>query len=835
MRLALSDLKVAFRGLYRSPLFALVVVASLALGIGANTAIFTLIDQLMLRLLPVRDPQQLVMVWTTGPVLGINRGLRASSYPMHQAFQKNAPAFSDVFCRYLTPLSVSIDGRTERVNAELVSGNYFQVLGVAPALGRLFTSDQDDRQYKGHPVVVLSYQYWRNRFAGDPAAVGKKILVNGYPMDIVGVSAANFPGLDPSLSPQIRIPIQMKPLMTPGWDDMGNRRSQWVEIFARVKHGYTLQSARASSQTLLAQILQDELTDPALNNISPVQRQRFLNRKIEMEVASSGYSDLRQSYSSALVVLMCMVGAVLLIACFNVANLLIARGMARQKDTAVRLALGASRWQLLRSLLVESLMLSLAGGLVGLGFSIVATRVLLNLLPSDGTPLFLHAAPDARILAFNVGLSLLTGLLFGLAPAWQGLQLNHWNTLRDAGGAVAGGSGSATLRKSLVVAQVTFSFLLVVAAALFAKTLTNLRHTNPSFSDSNHLITFQLDPGLNGYSTPRLKAFYQQVLEGMHGLPGVQSSGFAMIPLLSGDQWNSAMSATGYQGKDGEDLQVYVNGVSPGFCSTMGLTLLEGRDFDARDRGKKITVAIVNKKFAQYFFGNASPIGRFIGFGRGSSVKFDIEIIGLVQDSLYDGPREGVHRQVLVPFSQIDLPSSAAFYVRTSDTSDAFFKEVRGKVSELDPAIPIYAVKTLDGQLDETLSTERLIALLSASFGLFAAVLAATGLYAVLSFVVARRTREIGLRIAVGAQRGQILWMIMKEVFLLLGIGLAAGVPSAYFLSRYVSSQLFGVRPTDIGSAVFAVLALSLAAVGAGFAPALRASTMSPTIALRYE
>lgn len=836
MKLTLSDLKVAFRGLSRNPLFSIVVICALSVGIGANTAIFTLIDQLILRLLPVKDPQQLVMIWPTGSPMGVNRGLRGVSYPMYQDFQRNATAFSSVFCRYFTPLSVSIDGHTERVDAELVSGNYFRALGVVPALGRVFTSEQDDKQYKGHPVIVLSHQYWTSRFAGDQGIVGKKILVNGYPMEIVGVSAAGFAGFDPSRSPQIRVPIQMKPLMTPGWDDLGNRRSQWIQMFGRLKPGYTLESAQAPLQTLLTQVLQDEVQQPELKDLSPAERQRFLDRKIKMEVASTGYSEFRQSYSSALIVLMCMVGAVLLVACFNVANLLMARGLVRRKDVAVRLALGASRAQIIRPLLLESLLLSFTGGLLGLLLSFVITRVLLSFVPTEGAPLLLHAAPDGRILAFNLALSLLTGVLFGVAPAWQALRLNHWNALRDTAGTVTGEGGSALMRKGLVVAQVAVSFFLVVAAGLFSKSLANLRDTRAGFTEIEKLVTFQVDPALNSYDIPHVKTFYQEVLGKIRTLPQVKAAGFAMIPLLSGDYWGSAITAAGYQVKEGEDLQTFVNAVSPGFISAMGLPLLEGRDFDERDQGQKLTVAIVNRTFARHFFGDASPIGRRIGFGRGaSSMKYEIEIIGMVDDSLTEGPRESVHRQIFVPFSQIQLPAAVAFYVRASGNPSSMFAEIRTKVAELDSGIPVFAMKTLDRQLTETLNTERLIAALSAAFGLLATLLAAAGLYAVMAFVVARRTKEIGLRIAMGAQRGTILRMMMKETLVLLAIGLAVGVPATYFLSRFVSSQLFGVTPADMGSAMLALAVLSLAAVCAGLVPAIRASTIDPMIALKYE
>ncbi len=835
MRLILLDIRLGLRNLRRSPLFALAAISSLALGIGANTAVFTLIDQLILRLLPVKDPQQLVMIWTTGPHMGNNRGSRASSYPMYQDFQQKAAAFSDVLCQFSTPLSISFNNQTERVNAELVSGNYFQALGVHPALGRVFSSAEDDRQYKGHPVVVLSHQYWVSRFAADPGVIGKKILVNNYPMVIVGVSAAGFAGLDPSTSPQIRVPIQMKPLMTPGWDGMGERRSQWIHTFARMKPGFTLQSAQASLQPLLDQILKYEITQPEMKDASQYMRKQFLARKIRMEEAANGYSNLRQSYSTALIVLMCMVGLVLLIACFNVANLLIARALSRQKEIAVRLALGASRRQLLRQLLIESLLLSLSGGAAGLLLSGLMIRALLGFLPTGDSPLLLSADLDMRVLTFSAALAVLTGLLFGVAPAFQALQLDIWSTLKDVVGAITGDASSAKLRKGLVVAQVALSFLLLAGAGLFVRTLSNLREMNPGFRNIDNLVTFQLDPALSGYSTPRLKTLYQDLLQDVRGLPGVTSAGFAAVPLLSGSEWDSTMSVAGYHSKDGEDMQAFMNAVSPGYWTTMGEPLLEGRDFDARDQGEKFRVAIVNQKFARHFFGQQSPIGRYIGFGDGPQSKQDIQIIGMVADSLYEGPRDGVHRQVFVPFSQSEFPMSAVFYIRTSAGSTAMFNAIRRQVAQRDPDLPIYAMKTLDHQLDETLSTERMIAALSGAFGFLATLLAAIGLYGVMAFVVARRTKEIGLRMALGASQPAILWMVIRETLLLLILGLAIGVPASVLLSRYVSSQLFGVTPTDIGAAAFALVALFLVALTAGFLPARRASTIDPMGALKYE
>jgi predicted permease len=830
-----SSIRYALRVFGRNPLFTTIAVLSLALGIGANTAVFTLLDQLVLRLLPVKEPGRLVMIWPTGPHLGNNNGSRAASYPMYEDFQREAEAFESVFCRFYTSLAITVEGATERVNAELVSGNYFDALRVGPAAGRVFSPKLDDVVYKGHPAAVLSHTYWVNRFGGDPNVVGKKVLVNNYPMVIVGVSAAGFLGLDPSSSPHIRIPIQMKPLMTPGWDDLGNRRSQWIHLFARLKPGYTVESARASLQPVFHRILQQEASEPALSKISAYSRDLFFKRTVNVETAANGYSGLREQYSTALIVLMCMAGLILLIACSNVANLLIARAVARQKEVAVRLAVGASRGTLIRHLLVESVLLSLAGAVLGLILSVLATRGLLSMLPNDGAALMLRAEPDLRILLFSIAVALATGLLFGLAPALQATKLDLWTTLKDVVGAVTAGGGSAKLRKSLVTAQVALSFLLLAGAGLFARTLANLKDTHTGFDSIDNLITFQVDPAKNGYTTPRIRSLYMDLLREIRSTPGVKSAGYARVALLHGNEWDSTMSVEGHQAKDGEDMQAFMNAVSPGYWEAMGIPLLQGRDFDARDEGERASVAIVNRKFAEHFFGDKSPIGRRIGFGGGPDSKLDIHIVGMVENTLYEGPREGVRRQVFIPHLQMGFPASVSFYVRASTESAAISPRLRSIVAELDNALPIYEMKTLETQLDETLSTERLIASLSVAFGALATVLAALGLYGVMAFVVARRTKEIGLRMALGAQQSSVLWLVLREVLILLGAGLIVGIPGAYLLSRYVSSQLFGVAPTDIWTCIAAIAVLATVAALSGFVPARRASAIDPITALRYE
>ena len=831
MTLPTNDLKLAVRGLFRSPLFSIVAILSLALGIGANTAIFTLIDQILLRKLPVKNPDELVMLYQQGPHSGSNMGSRMHSYPIYQEYQKRAEPLGEVIARRLADASVAIDNQTERIDIEMVSGNYFSMLGVAPAAGRVFSSQEDDQIYQGHPVVVISYDYWNRRFNRDVGAIGKKILVNNFPMTIVGVSAAGFAGIDPARSPQMRVPILMKPVIVPewGWVHMDDERTRWVQVFARLKPGYTIQSAQGPLQGLFTQIRQHELTLPGAKYFSAFNREQFLKGQLKLEKADVGYSPLRNDFSTALIVLMAMVGLVLLIACANVANLLIARGFMRQREIAVRLSLGATRGQLVRQLLTESVLLSLIGGALGVGLSVVLTRGLIAFIPQQ-QPLLIQPTPDLRILSFTFVLTLVTGIVFGLLPALKASNPDQWATLKDTVGGIAGTGGSLFVRKGLVAAQVALSFLLLFGAGLFVRSLQNLQTTDTGVQMDN-LVTFRLSPALSGYDNPRTVNLYNELLDRLRSTPGIKSAGHAGVSILSGDEWDSTTSVEGHDAKDGEDMQAFMNALSPGYFDTMGIKLLDGRDFRSSDIVEDPKIAIVNRKFAEHFFPGKSAIGRRIGRGLGPEVKLDVEIVGVVEDSLYEGPREGVRRQVFWP----GYGGSTTFYVRTTEASASAFNVIRSEVKRLDAGMPVYDVKTVQGQLDETLLTDRLIALLSAGFGFLATLLASIGLYGVMAFIVARRRKEIGLRLALGAEPSGVLWIVMREVLILLTIGLAIGVPAAIGLGRYVSSQLYGIQPNDPWMAIGTVLLLAVVSALAGLIPATRASRIDPILALRYE
>lgn len=836
-----QDVRYALRTLRKNPTFAITVILTLAFGIGANTAIFTLLDQVLLRKLPVYAPQELVMLYQQGAHNGSNMGPRMHSYPIYQDYQQKATPLSQVIARRLVAVSFAVDNHTERVDAEMVSGNYFSMLGVGATVGRVFNSKEDDQVYGGHPTAVLSYDYWVSRFARDPNVVGRKVLVNSYPMTIVGVSAAGFTGLDPSQSPQIRVPILMKEKVQPEWSWLhsDDRRSRWVQVFARLKTGETVESAKPKLQALFTQIRQYETTLPAARDWSAYNREQFLKGTLHVEKADIGYSELRNQFNTALIVLMCMVGLVLLIACANVANLLIARGFMRQREIAVRLSLGASRFRLVRQLMVESLLLSAIGGIIGVFVAVGLTRGLLALIPSEGNPLQIQATPDLRILGFTFVLTLITGIVFGLLPALRASREHPWTALKEAVGAIAGTGGSLFLRKGLVTAQVALSFLLLFGAGLFVRSLQNLRSTDPGVSFDN-LVTFQLSPALSGYTEERGSQFYRELLQNLRATPGVKSAGQAAVSILSGDEWDSTMSVEGHKAGDGEDMQAFMNALSPDYFKTMQISLLEGRDFRESDQKNQFDekdpsahrVAIVNQKFARHFFKDSSPIGKHVGWGDGPKTKLNIEIIGMVSDALYEGPREGVRRQVFIPSWG---SGSSAIYVRTNTSSDQAYALIRNEVRRLDPAIPVYSLKTLERQLDETLLRDRLVALLSASFGLLATLLASIGLYGVMAFVVARRRKELGIRLALGAQPSQVTWIVMREVLVLLGIGLAVGVPAALLLGRYVASQLYGIKPGDPKIAITTGVLLALVSIVAGLIPARRASRIDPITALRYE
>jgi putative ABC transport system permease protein len=860
------DLQYACRGLVRSPLFTSVALLSIALGIGANTAIFTLVDEVLLRRLPVKQPEQLVLFNGARNHYGSNSGGNMLSFPMYEDFRDDfvdrgpapalpriglavtnsarpTPIFSGLFARRAIAMNVGVEGQTERVPGELVSGTYFQVLGVGAAMGRVITPD-DDRERGGSPVAVLSYDYWRTRFGADPRIVGQPITINSQTLTIIGVSQAGFDGVDIGYVPSVRVPVLMKAQMTPNWDDVDNRRSRWVNVFGRLKPGVTIEQAKATLQPYFHGILEQEILQPPFSKTSAYTREQFLKGQVDLLPAAQGRSPIRQQLSQPLWLLLGIVGGVLLIACANVASLLIARATSRQKEIAVRLALGASRGRIVGQLLVESVVLAGLGGLLGLVIASWTTRFLLGFLPTSDTPHVITGSIDWRVLVFNFALSLVTGLVFGLVPALRSTKPNLAPTLKDQVGAVVGGTGGVRLRKGLVVAQVTVSVLLLVSAGLFIRSLRNLRLLDLGLKTDN-LIAFNVAPTLSGYTPLRAKQFDKQLLDRVSALPGVTGMAFAQVGLLEGNEWDSSMSVEGYEAKPGENMNPFCNAVSPGYFKTMGIPLVTGRDFDDRDVRYEVAdpkaelpmykVAIVNESYAKHYFGDRNPVGRHIGFGMNPGTKTPIEIIGIVKDAKYTGVRDEIPRQVFFAYMENDFAGGAVMYVRTTSQPDSAFGSIRQVARQLDANIPIYNLRTLDHQIDQSLLNDRLIATLSTAFGVLATLLAVIGLYGVMAYTVARRTREIGVRMALGAVQADVVWLVMREVLTLVGTGLALGLVAAWGLSRVVSSQLYGVAATDPLTIASAAGVLAAVALLAGYVPARRATRINPVLALRYE
>ncbi len=845
-----GDLRYAFRSLRKAPIFTAVAVFSLALGIGANTAIFSLLDQILLRLLPVKDPRELVALAMRGRHYGSNWGGNALSYPMYRDFQDRNKVFSGMFCRRSQPVSLTFEGHTELAQLEMVSGTYFTVLGVGAALGRTFTP-ADDVTPSGHPVVVLSYGFWKTRFAGSPQVVGKKLIVNGNNMTIVGVSQQGFDGVELGNTTKLFVPVMMQPDIMPQQKEfLKDRRTRWVNVFGRLKPGVTDKEAKAQLQPVMHAMLEQEVQEPAFSRASNDTRVAFLKNAIDVIPGSQGRSNLREQLSTPLWVLMAITGTVLLIACANLANLLLARATGRYKEMAIRLAMGASRGRIISQLLTESLLLAGLGGVAGVIFAQWADQLLMAAyLRGDAEGLEVSTAPDLRILLFAIVVTMFTGLLFGLAPALQATKPDIAPTLKDQAGAVVSG-GNAILRKGLVAAQVTLSLLLLIGAGLFVKSLSNLQSLGPGFPAAR-LIGFKIDPLLNGYTPERARLFYKALQESLASLPGVQSAGLASVRILEGDEWDNSATVEGYtRARLNDNPEPYMNEISPNYFATMGVPIVEGRDFTNQDTQQILhrpatpprnedqwvpQYIMVNQKFANKYFPGRSAIGKHVGFGLDPGTKVDMEIIGVVKDIKYTSLRDEIPEQAFVPYLASKGASGMTVYLRTAMDPAQIYAAVRAKVREMDAALPIYAMRTTEEQISYSLTTERLIASLSAVFGFLATLLATIGLYGVMAYAVARRTREIGIRMALGAAQGNVVWMVMKEVLVLVAIGVGVGLPAALALTRLVRSQLFGIAPNDPSTLAIAAAGLAFIACAAGYIPARRASRVDPILALRYE
>ena len=835
-----DDMRLAVRSWRKSPGFFAIALLSIALGIGATTAIFSLVDHVLLRVLPVDRPGELVQVTFSGSRYGSNWGDGSElAYPMYQELRDRNEVFSGICGRFAFAFHIGHSGRTERVPGEIVSGSYFEVLGVGAALGRVLTPD-DDRLPGGHPVAVLSHAFWVTGFGADPGVLNSTMTINGNAYTVIGVAERGFEGVELGRKTHVFAPMMMKGQLTPGWNALDDRLYRWVRVVARLRPGVTREQARASLQPYFRTLLELDLGARGFATASTRNRERYAENQLQILDASQGRSGFRRTMTTPLWVLMATAVGVLLIACANIANLLIARGAARQRDVAVRLALGATRTRIVRQLLVESLMLAGAGGAAGLVVAYLGAPVVLGFFIDPDVPAPISTTPDWRIVAFTFGVSTITGLVFGVAPAVQSTRPNLAPTLKAQAGSVAG--GHARFRKGLVAIQIALSFLLVTGAALFIRTLDNLLAVDIGF-DSSRLLSFGVDPALNGYDANRTRQFVNAMLDRLRAMPGAEGVGLATVRLLEGNQWNGTFTIEGYQPKPDENLAVWNNAVSPGYFQAMGIPVLAGREFNERDThtapvpdgASEFRVAIANETFVKQYFGTSNPIGRRVGFRSDPNTPTPIEIVGVVRDSKYTDVRDEVQKQLFFPYLELSRPGGFTVYLRTRRPAGEMFAAARRTVQQLDPSMPVHGTRSLERQVAQSLRRERLVATMTLTFGSLATLLAVVGLYGVMSYTVARRTREIGVRVAFGARARDIVWLVIREVLQISAIGIAIGVPIAWWLGRYVSAQLYGVRSTDPAAFVLAVLSLTIVATAAGLVPSVRAARLNPTAALRQE
>ena len=828
-----QDLRYALRQLRKSPVFATVAVITLALGIGANTAIFTLLDQALLRALPVTHPEQLVRLRYSGLHAGNVNFYGGDeydyfSYPTYRELRDKNSVFSGVLANDEAQVGVRWNNQPELANAELVSGNYFDVLGVRPAVGRLILPS-DDLLPNGSPVVVLSFSYWTSRFNADPAIVGKSLLVSGQPITIVGVVQPGFRSVISGYAPQVFFPLTTTPLVNPEMRDFNDIRSQMLTLVGRLKPGVSRQAAEAGINPLWRAIRAEQLSQ--LEDSAQLARRGFLqNTKLLLLDNSRGFSPLRDQIRVPLLIVMAMVGLVLLMACVNVSSLLLVRAAGRVREMAVRYSLGAGRWQIVRQLLTEGLLLGALGGLLALAVAPSVSSVLAHRLAGDPTselPFSTH--PDYRILLFNFALAMIAGLLFSLAPALRFLRPDLVGALKQQTGTTSG--GPLRFRRLSVAVQIGLSLLLLIGAGLFVQTLRNLKDVDVGFA-IDHLLSFGIDPQLAGYKSEQVAALDQRILHSLASLPGVRSVAATTDPELMNMESRTGVSLPG---SSGDPIIVEAPWITPGYFSTVGIPLLAGRDFSDQDVLGKPPVVIVNASFARRHFGSPqNAVGKRLDHGNFKG-KVQYEIVGVVGDTRHVDMRTAVKETLYRAEYQSSSPGFLMFYVRTWQSPDATMADIRAAMQQVDSKLVVDSLRTMEEQVDQSLSNERLIALLAVSFGVLATLMAAIGLYGVLAYATAQRTQEIGIRMALGARRQTVIRLVLSDVMWLAGVSIVVTLPIAFVLSRALRSQLYNVSSSDplvISSGVGMVaLVVALSAL----LPARRAASIEPMQALRME
>jgi predicted permease len=751
---------------------------------------------------------------------------------MFREMQAQQTAFTGLAGSYMVVASAAYNNTAANGRGLLVSGNYFQVLGVGPAMGRLF-DENDDRVDGGHPLVVLSHAYWTSRFGADPGLLNRTMIVNGRALTVVGVAQKGFSGEMPGIPPDLFIPISMKKEMTPDWDALKDRKDYWVTLFGRLKPGSTLEQAQTAINITYQPQLQQDIA--LLSKVSEGELKKYQAKKIVLKPGDYGRGSLRDNSRKPLQLLLAMTFLVLLIACANVANLQLTRALARTRETAVRLALGASRRQLVGQLLMESCMVALSGAVLGLAVAYWTQLAILGALPPRTLGAgALTAVLDLRMLAFALALAAGTSLIFGLYPSLQASKAQLTVALRDQSGQTTATRSTGAFRKGLVILQTAISLLLLISAGLFGKTLLNLTKVDLGIR-VDHLLTFGLTPKLSGYSEERTAQLYHDLRERLAALPGVTSATGARVAAIGGGSSSGNMTVEGFTPKGEGDDNSRFNEVGPDYFRTMGIPLIAGREFTEADRAGAPKVAVVNEAFVRHFIANRPPIGTQVMRGSDTKIKYDTVIVGVVKDAVYSNLREPAVPVYYSAAAQARQQRNMNVYVRTAADPLQMASAVRGAVASIDPNLPLVNLRTMQAQIDANMANERLLSMLTGAFAGLATLLAAVGLYGVLAFNVARRTREIGIRMALGAGVAQVRRLVVGEVLLIIGMGTAIGLTAAWFAGTLVQSVLFGTQPADPWVFASAAGVLGLIALAAAYVPVRRATGVDPMIALRYE
>jgi predicted permease len=830
------NIKFAFRTLFKSPFVTAIAVLSLAFGIGANTAIFSLFNQILLKPLPVTAPDELVNLGAPGPKPGSQSCNQAGncdvvfSYPMFQDLQKETRVFAGLAAHRLFGANLSYDGQTQNGEGMLVSGSYFPTLGLAPALGRLL-GPGDDSTIGEAPVAVLGHDYWVTRFGASPSVLNRVIKVNGQALTIVGVAPAGFNGTTLGGIPRVYVPITLRGLLENNFSDFDNRRSYWAYVFGRLAPGMTVDQANTALQGPYRAILND-VEAPLQQGMSDATMERFKARPLTVESGLRGQSSVHEDAGTPLNILFGVTGIVLLIACGNIANLLLARSAARSGEMAVRLSIGAGRGRLIGQLLLESCLLALMGGIGGLIVARWTMGLISQLLPADASAILTFGL-DWNVMAFAAALSVMTGLLFGLFPAIHSTRPDLAATLKGTAGQPSGARTAAFFRRALVVGQMALSLALLAAAGLFIKSLFNISRVDLGL-DVEQVVTFRVSPRMNGYTPEKSKQLFEQIEDSLRTQAGVTNVTASMVPLLAGSNWGTDVRVQGFQSGPDIDSNSRLNAVGPGYFSTLGIPLISGREFLPSDRQDGRPVAIVNEAFAGKFGLGREAVGKLMGRS-GSSGELDIEIVGLVQDAKYSEVKGAIPPLFFTPYRQDPRIGSISFYVRTAIQPEQFLQTITRVVGQLDPDLPVEELRTMPQQVRENVFLDRFISTLSAAFAVLATLLAAIGLYGVLAYTVSQRTREFGLRMALGADGANVRSLVLKQVGLMAIIGGVIGLVMAYFIGTGAESQLFEVRGHDPIVFGGAFVLLGVVALGAGLLPALRASRIDPMKALRWE